>query len=179
MTDIESNWPYTQIVPEDDEALHDVLVAIENELDRIDVQADELMEQRFIDTATTQELRKLAAEVGVSRETNESTARFRFRATVAKAITRSDGTIPDVAQVLRLIFGEDVNKITLEPVTGDPVIRIRVQSVLIDDLPVTQSELETILLDAIPMGDSFEVITDDAFILGESGAQGLGSGELQ
>ena len=178
MTDIESNWPYETIVPKDGDAVYDLLVAIETELDRIDVQADELQEQRFINTATTEELRKLAAEVGVTKETNESEERFRFRAKLAKAVARCDGTFPKFAQVLRLIFGEDAQQITVSAPAGEPVVKLTIPSELINDIPLTLAELEAELLNALPASDGLEVISDDTWLLGESGSQGLGEGGL-
>jgi hypothetical protein len=175
---VEDNWPFESIVPNEDEAIYDLLVAYETQLDRVDVQADELMEQRFLDKATTDELEKLANEVGTVRETNEDDERLRFRARVSKAATRSDGTTRSFAEVLYAVFGEDVKDFTIDTVSGEPVVRITMPSDVTDAMPITVSELENELLDIIPTADGLEIITDDVWLLGESGSQGIGEGEL-
>lgn len=175
---VHDNWPFETIVPYEDEALYDLIVAYETQLDRVDVQADELMEQRFIDTATTRELEKLAAEVGVNRETNESEERFRFRTKIAKAVTRSTGTIDSFATVLYTIFDDDVSEISIDTPPDEPVVQLIMPSDLVDQIPLTLNELEDELIEIIPTADGLEIITDDMWLLGESGSQGVGEGEL-
>lgn len=178
MTSIEANWPFDHVHPDESEAIYDLLVAAGTELDHLDVQIDSLQQQRFLDTATGGELEKLAAEVGVHKETGESKARFRTRARVGKARSRSTGTLPDFAQLLHVLFGDDATECSLSAVTGDPAVRLTVPSVLVDDSPFSASEIESLLEPALPMGDGLVVVTDDTFLLGESGSQGLGEGGL-
>jgi hypothetical protein len=176
--DIEDNWPYDTITPHEDEALYDLLVAMETQLDRVDVQADELQEQRFLETATSHELEKLAAEVSTPRQTNEDDERLRFRALIAKAVTRSDGTIDDLGAVLHVIFGDDATNISVDAADSEPVLRLTIPSSLVDNTPLTVSELESELTDIIAVGDRLEIFTDETFLLGESGSQGIGEGKL-
>jgi hypothetical protein len=176
--DIEDNWPYDTITPREQGAIYDLLVALETQLDRLDVQLDELQEQRFIETATTYELEKLAAEVGTQRETGESDERLRFRTAIAKAVTRSDGTIDDIAAVLYVIFGDDVQNINIEASSSEPVVQLYMPSTLVEDVPLTLSELEHELENITPVGDGLQIVTDDTFRFGESDDQGLGRGEL-
>lgn len=178
MADIQSNWPFESIVPDEGEALYDILVAMERELDRVDVQTDELQEQRFLDTATTRELDKLGNEVGKTRRTGESDESFRFRAQLAKAISSSDGTTKEFAQILELAFGDDVSNVNVTTTVDAPQITLEIPTVLIDDIPLTRAELETELSDAVPAGDSVNLVDSDTFILGESGNQGIGQGKL-
>jgi hypothetical protein len=178
MADVLSNWPFNSIVPDDDEPLYDILVAMEEELDRIDVQADELMEQRFLDTATTKELDKLSREVGVTRRTGENDTSLQYRAQLAKSISSSKGTTPQFAQTLELAFGDDVDNVNITTPTAAPQITLEIPEVLINDIPLTRAELEDELNDAVPAGDSVSIVSSDTFILGESGSQGIGEGEL-
>jgi len=176
--DIEENWPYDTVTPHDSEAVYDILTAYEGQLDRIDVQADELHDQRFLQTATTRELEKLAAEVGVQRETGEGDDRLRFRALIGKAVTRSSGTIEDIGIVLHVLFSGDATNIEISVVEDQPVLRLTIPTNLIDDTPLTTTELETELSAILPVGDSLSILTDDTWLLGESGSQGLGEGKL-
>jgi uncharacterized phage protein gp47/JayE len=178
MADIQSNWPFERIFIDENEAVYDILVAMEQELDRVDVQADELMEQRFLDTATGLELQKLAGEVGVKRRTNESDESLRYRATLAKAISSSEGTTEEFVEILRLAFSENIENISLTTTVDAPQITVEVPGVAIDNSPLTRSELEDELDDAIPAGDTVNLIASDTFVLGESGTQGIGEGEL-
>ena len=163
---IQDNWPYDRVVPTEDGAVYDLLTVLETEYDRIDVELDELQEQRFIETATGTELDKLASEVGVVRETGESDERLRFRTKVAKAITRSSGNIYELVGLLELLFGDLVETITLTPVSDAPVINMNAPDVILNEAPVDLNTLEDLLTQALPSGDSLTIITDDTFAFG-------------
>ena len=175
---IRDNWPYYRVVPTEEGAVYDLLTVLETEYDRVDVQLDELQEQRFIETATGVELDKLASEVGVVRETGESDKRLRFRTKIAKAITRSSGNIYELAQLFNLLFEDDTTDVTLTPVPDAPVINAEVSDTIIQDTPVTQSELERLLTQALPSGDALQITTKDTFAFdGETTAGGFNEGE--
>jgi hypothetical protein len=176
--DLTEQWPYETIGIDDDEAIADVLRALQTELDELDGEIQNLRDQRFVDTATGPELEKLGAEVGVVPETGESEDRYRYRVRLGKAIADSDGTLPTFAQILHVALGEDATSVSLAPVTDEPAVQLSIPSDVINDLPVTQSELEGILVDALPDSDGLNIITDDTWLLGESGSQGLGKGGL-
>lgn len=179
MADVPSNWPFENIGLEEDEAVYDLLKAGEGQLDRIDVQLDELQEQRLLDTATSRELEKLAGEVGVLRQTGESDERLRFRALIGKAVTRSDGTVPDIAQLLVVLFGEEATqRVSISAAADTPTVQIEIPSDVLDDCPLTRSELENELGPIVPASDDLTVLSSDTWRLGESGAQGLGEGGL-
>jgi len=163
---IQDNWPYDRVVPTEDGAVYDLLTVLETEYDRIDVELDELQEQRFVETATGTELDKLASEVGVVRETGESDERLRFRTKVAKAITRSSGNIYELVGLLELLFGDLVETITLTPVSDAPVINMNTPDVILNEAPVDLNTLEDLLTQSLPSGDSLTIITDDTFAFG-------------
>jgi len=170
----ETYWPFTEITPEPDTAVHDGLTVIANQLDNVDNDISWLDEQRRLQTATDKELAKLAREVSVERQVGESDERLRYRALIAKAATRSDGTFDDVAQVLRIVFGDDVSKTSIEPKADSPAIYVTVPQGLVDDIPLSEQALSNALEDLLPLGDPVEVFTDDTFVFGETGSQGLG-----
>ena len=176
MTSIEDNWPYEKVRPRNG-AAYDILQTIETEYDRIDVEADELLEQRFIESATGRELEKLAREVGVIRQTGESDERFRFRTLIAKAVTRSSRDITEFAQLLELLFGDLVSTVSLSGADDKPVVIMTVSDIIIDTIPVTKEVLEDLLSQVLPSSDSLEIVLDDTFAFaGETNAGGFNEG---
>jgi hypothetical protein len=171
-------WPLESIQPDEEEAIYDLLIALQEELNRVERNIDDLYDERFVDSATGEELERLGAEVGVVKQTGESEDRYRLRVKIAKSISRSDGSLPALARTLERIFGDNAATLTLETVPGDPAIRLRVPTEVLDTIPLTRGELETELRQFMPVNDRIEVVTDDTFVLGASGSQGLGNGEL-
>jgi hypothetical protein len=182
--DIVGNWPYDQIVPDEGEAIYDLLISFEHSLDHVSNEVQNLKRERFLDTASNEELEKLAAEVGITRQTNEDDERLRLRAVIARASTRSDGTVKSegtvfgLAEMLYVIFGDQTKEMQISSPGDHPVVQIEMPSDLIDEIPLTIAELEDALVDIIPAGDALEIITTDTWLLGESGSQGIGEGEL-
>lgn len=168
----------TESNPDTSEALYDLLVACATELDGVDAELDVLYDQRFLQTATDEELEKLAAEVTTQRETGELDDRLRFRALISKAVTRSDGTLDDIGAVLYVLFGERTKNITVSAAPDKPILRLTLPTELINDIPLSASELESELRNIIAVSDSLEIFTDETFVLGESGSQGIGEGKL-
>lgn len=181
--DIIDRWPYEfQRIPDDGTAgltQYNYLSAYATELRRIDVFIDELYEQRFVESATSRELEKLALPVDVTRKVNETDDQLRYRAQLGKAIAASDGTPKDFETILAIAFGEEnLGSIDVENVSDQPMIRLRVPSPLIDEIPLSVGDLTEELKQSLPCGHSLEIITGDTFLLGESGDQGLGNGDL-
>jgi hypothetical protein len=177
MADIQRQWPFEQIRPTDNEAITDIIGAVEAELDAFDVDIQQLLDERSLDTASGPQLELLAAEVGVARETNETDERLRLRAKLRKAQSNSRSTVGDLAQILAIVF-DTTEDITVSVVNDAPVITLTVPSALLDDVPIDRVRLESILADGIPTSDGLQIITDDVFRFGESGQQGIGEGEL-
>lgn len=176
---LRDNWPFDQIYPTQSEAVHDHLLTIEQALNRLDARIDEVSQESRIDTATDERLNALVGEINLTRETGESNERLQFRGTANKVVGRSQGTVRDFETVLALIFGEDVvSGFDISSPSSEPVVQLTVPTSAINDIPLTQSELEGILEDAIPHADTLRLLTDDTFIFGESDKQGLGNGKL-
>jgi len=178
MTSVRDNWPYQRVVPTDDGAVIDILRAIETQLDRLDVEIDDVKQQRRIDTATDRELTKLAGEVGVVRQRGESDERLRFRTQIAKAVTQSNGNIYEVGELLNALFGIDAQRFTLTAETDTPVVNISIPSDVIDAIPLTITELEAELGEIVPAGDDILITTTDTFAFdGETSGKGFNEGE--
>lgn len=174
------NWPFDQIYPSSSGHIRSHILSTGLTLDLLDDRIQNVQDAQSITTATDEELEKLAGEVGVLRQTNESDERLRFRARIRKAITRSDGTLRGFTSLLTIIFGEEsVSDMHIETPSDEPVVQLFIPSTVVDDVPLTVVELEDALDDAIPMSDRLQIITDDTFIFGESGSQGLSQGGLR
>jgi len=169
-----NQWPFTTVVPEDDEPIHDILTVLEYASNEVQYDIDYIYTQLFLETATGRELENIAAEVGVKRKTGEDDDSLRFRTRLAKATARSNGTFPDLLNALQRVFGDDTEKLFIEPANQSPGIVIRIPSVLIENIPVSTDELETQLDRAVPNSDPVRIFTDDTLRLGESGSSGLG-----
>jgi len=173
------NWPFDQIYPSQSDAAYEHLLTIEQALNRLNARINEVTAESRIDTATDERLNALVGEINLTRETGESNKRLQFRGTANKVVGRSQGTVRDFETVLVLIFGEEVvSGFDISTPSSEPVVQLIVPPSAITDIPLTQSELEGILEDAIPHADTLRILTEETFIFGESGKQGLGKGKL-
>lgn len=173
------HWPYDFQYIERDSEFWDYLGAYVSQLHRIDVMIDELYEQRFLESATTTELEKLALEVGITRRENENDEELRFRARLRKAVAASDATPADIEGILTIAFGEDtLSDITVTHASGRPVTQFNIPQPELDDIPLIREEFRQELERAFPAGYGVELTTTETWVLGESGEQGLGEGGL-
>jgi len=177
-------WPYEFQSISDDDELYDFIGVFVSELQRLNTAIGELADGRFIETATNEELEKLGEEVGVTREAGESEDVYRLRVQIGKAVAASTGTAEDIRTILAIAFGESkLDSITVSHVTGSPVISFQLPSSLINDIPLSTSELESELRAAFPAGTDVTVVTDDVFAFAESDGTapsygaGFGQGE--
>jgi len=182
--DVVDRWPYGfQAIP-DGEPLYEYLSVFSSELKRLNTDIQSLADERFIETATGQELERLGAEVGVTRRGGESDDSLRLRVQIGKAVAASNGTAEDIRTILAIVFDQsDLESITVSHVAGAPVLSFQIPTSLINDIPLTATELEAELREAVPAGSDVTVITDDVFtFVGEndtapSYAGGFGEGE--
>lgn len=179
-TAIDENWPFDQVYPDTKGATLQLLLTHGKALDRLDDRIEEVKSEQRLDSATWNELETLAREVNVTRQTFEADNELRFRAQIRKAITRSDGTLDGLTTFLAIIFDDDaVRSMSIDTVADAPVVQLFIPSDVMDDAPLTPSDMEDAFTDVLPHADQLRVITDDTFILGESGDQGLGKGKLR
>lgn len=170
------SWPFERIVPEEDEAIYELLASVQVAFDDVDVEVQALSEQRFLDTATGVELEKFGREVGVTRETNEPDDELRSRIRIARVAARSDGTIEDIGAIFDLLF-DSPERITIGTVTGEPALEVDIPSEMIDAIPLTRAQLEDELLSVVPAGDGIQITTFEDFAFdGTSDGQGFDQG---
>lgn len=158
------------VVPEDSDG-RDIVETFKRQMDRLDMEIDELHEQRFVDTATGKHLERIGARFGVEKKEGESEEKFRKRIEGARNASLSRGTYQDVARVAIDIMDTDPSNIDLKRAyeTGDEGTGVvTVPGNVIDDSPLTQSEMANILSDAAVGGHRIQIQQSDAFTFGDS-----------
>ena len=180
LDDARQQFPNAGVRIDPDDPIAALLRTLVSQLHRLDTEIDAIYDERFIDSATTHELGLLGANVGVQRRTGESDASFRARVRAGYRIAASDTTFEAVAQAARALLDADADDISLEspPTTDGGVGRVIAPDILIDESPLSKSEIEADLTKAVPFGHRIEVVPSNAFRLGRSGEQGLGRGVL-
>jgi len=161
--DLADNWPYRFQDVEQGDPLYEYLGVYATEISRLDAFIDTLYEQRFIQTATTRELEKLAAAINVTRNEDESDEEFRYRVQLRRVQATSDGTAGDIAEVLIAAFGPAAEQIEISPSPTNPILRLTIPQQLLTDSPLSQATLQTIFDEAMPCGTSVTLITEDVF----------------
>lgn len=161
---------------EEGEPLHDLLQTIIKELQRIDLDIDQLYDQRFLSTATGEELERLGDIVDIDRKTGEGDNKLRQRIRGGFAVAVSKGTYDDIARVGHLVLDadpSDINIVTAEEVydkTGDPAtVLIESDQSVIDSSALSSTEMETILTDAVVGGHRITIQPRDVFTWDVSG----------
>lgn len=173
------NWPYDFQHIETGGEHYDYLSAFSTELGEIDDVINDLYDHRFIESSTGDELEKLGAEVGVTRQDGENDEQLQFRTLLRKSIAASNGTAQDIEQIIEVAFGESaLETIEVTHSLGSPVIQFGVPQPILDDIPLARADFEVELNRAFPAGHGVNVVTSDTWLLGESGNQGLGEGGL-
>lgn len=154
-----------------------ILKTLKRQLDRLDIEIDELYEERFVDTANGEHLERIAARYDLDRKRGESDEKLRLRTKAARLVAQSRGTYQDIATVALALLDGDPEQVDLvrpsesgERGTGI----IRVSSTLLDETPFTEDELNTILTDAAIGGHRIVIEQKDAFRYGDP-ANGWGS----
>lgn len=171
------NWPFEEVIPYERHAIYDHLYVWDGQLNRLDQTITDIKKQKFIDTATGKSLDLLAEEVGVIRETNESDERLRFRTQISKAIPQSTTDVRSFAELLRVLFGEDAENISLTIDNDEPVVILIIPEDVIDQVPLTLQELEDELQQVVPSGDNIVVQPTDLFSFeGTTFGEGFGEG---
>lgn len=180
--DLADNWPYQFQRVEDGDPLYEYLGVYATEIARLDAFIDTLYEQRFIQTATTRELEKLAAAINITRNEGETDEEFRYRVQLRRVQATSNGTAEDIAELLTAAFGSAATEIEITLAPSNPILRFTIPQQLITDSPLSQSHLQSIFDEAMPCGTSITLVTEDVFTFVEDGetppgyAAGFGEG---
>lgn len=148
--DLVSNFEYP-IDPHESDDLYKLLKVIASENQRIDIELDELYDNRFLGTATGVELEKIGDLVGVTRKTDEGDDKLRKRIRGAFAAHASDTTYDSFASAAISILdaSPDTVEFVTPPDTNPKVVELQLDSSVFDQSPLTEDELIVLLNGAL------------------------------
>lgn len=148
-----------------DPHLYDLLSVLTSEHRRIDLDAEQLYDQRFIETATSRELEKIAFEVGVQRRDGETDEHLRKRVYGAYIAQSSDATYDTFAEAIIQLLDASDGQFTIEtpPTTAAKTVEITIDAAVIDASPLTNTEIESILEDIISVDGTVNLIVGGTF----------------
>lgn len=148
-----------------DPDVYRLLDVLASETDRIDLDAEHLYDQRFIDSASGSELEKIGFEVGVKRRDGETDEHLRRRIYGAYAAQSSNTTYEAVAQAALTTIGATAAQISLEtpPESGDKHINVTASLTAVEDCPLTEVEIVDNLERAISADASVDLLVEGTF----------------
>jgi len=177
ITDVRDNWPLV-LGDLHQDPFDSWLRTLTSELYRLDVAIDQLYDQRFLTTATGRELDKIAEPLGATREMGESDNELRYRTQLVRVARTSEGTLDDVVRLLEVAFGEDASQCSIEPVSDEPAIIVRVPEAFFDEYPINETTFEEIVEMTTPALDGVGVTTSSLFTFaGSKSGAGWDEGE--
>lgn len=150
VADIVDNWDHP-IDASAEDTLHSLLKVVASENRRLDVELDELYDNRFLQSATGRELEKIGDLVGVIRKNGEQDPKLRKRIRGAFAAKASDTTYDSfTSATLSILDGspETVEFLT-PPDTNPKVVQVNVDGAVFDENPLTKDELVVLLNGAL------------------------------
>jgi len=177
--DIIENWDYPISIEEDDN-LYKLLEVLASENRRLDLEIESIYENRFVKTATGNELEKLGEYVGITRKTGEPDSKLRFRITGGFISQASDTTYDAFASAALVIL--DTNSGAVEFITppdsvGPKIVELRVDGSIIDNHPLTLDELQVLLNGALSVDARCEIVVSGTFAFGGDDASLKGFNE--
>lgn len=160
--------------------IYGLLGVFGEETNRLDLDIEHLYDQRFLDTATGNELRKLAEEVGLKRRDEETDEHLRRRIYAEYAVHRSDTTYDQFASAIQNITGASDTQvdITTPPNTSNnKVVDVTLPLNVIDGSPLAGSEIREYLSKALSVDARAEVFIEGTFgFVGDEDNKGFNNG---
>lgn len=144
--DIVENWDHPVSLFEGDN-LYKLLEVVALENNRIDLDIEEVYDDKFLESATGKELEKIGDLVGVDRKTAEGDKKLRKRIQAEFAAQASDTTYEMFASVTLSILETDPTSIEIitPPDSIPKVIEINVDGSVLDDSPLSRTEIADLL----------------------------------
>lgn len=146
-----------------------------DELKHLDIDIEEIYDDRFVQRATGRELEKLARYVGVRRNTSETDDKFRKRVLANFFALSSDTTFEDFARVVKDITDADAGEVSIDqpPTAASAQVDVFVDGAVLDDSPLTNTEIEDLLREAVPAGHTVNLIERGTFAFATTESDGL------
>jgi hypothetical protein len=177
--DILDNWNHP-IEPGGDGNLKKLLEVVASENRRLDIELDELYDNRFLGSATGTELEKIADLVGVLRKTDEEDPKFRKRIRGAFAAKASDTTYESFTSATLSILDAGPGSVVFKtpPDTNPKVVEVQVDGSVFDESPLTKDELVVLLNGALSIDARATVSESGTFAFGgdDSSLEGFDEG---
>lgn len=150
VADIVENWDHT-IQPTEKDNLYKLLEVVTTENRRLDIELDELYENRFLETATGVELEKIGDLVGVNRKTGESDDKLRKRIRGGFVAQASDTTYDAFTNAAISILEGSASTVEFvtPPDTPAKVVEIQLDGSILDENVLTEDELIVLLNGAV------------------------------
>jgi hypothetical protein len=162
--EIIENWDHP-LEPHESTNLYKLLQVLVSENERLDMELDELYDNRFIDTASGVSLEKIGDLVGVNRKTDEGDRKLRKRIKGAFAAQASDTTYDSFANAALSILDStpDAVGFATPPETPKKTVELRMDGGDFEDNPLTEDELIVLLNGALSIDGQVIVKTTGTF----------------
>lgn len=144
--DIIENWDH-EIQPNERDNLHKLLEVVASQNARLDVDLDEIYDNRFLGTATGNELEKIGELVGVVRKRDEPDKKLQKRIRGAFSAHASDTTYRTFTSIALSILEatpESVEFIT-PPESNPKQIELQLDGSILEQNPLAKEELVILL----------------------------------
>lgn len=162
--DIIENWNHP-IDPHESTNLHSLIEVIASENERIDVELDDLYDERFLDTATGHELEKIGQLIGIKRKEGESNEKLRTRIKAGFSAAASDTTYESFASASLSILDTNPSAINIKtpPQSGSKVVEIEIDGKVINDNILNESEVSLLLNKSLSIDARVDVVITGTF----------------
>lgn len=162
--DIVQNWDHP-IEPNKGDNLYGLLKVVSSENKRIDIELDELYENRFLDTATGTELEKIGDLVGINRKNQETDAKLRKRIRAGFAAQGSDTTYESFTSAALSILGASADTVEFltPPETAPKVVEAQVDGKILERNPLTEDEIIVLLNAALSIDARLQIKNTGTF----------------
>lgn len=160
--------------------VYGLLGVIGEETNRLDLDNEQLYDQRFLKTATGSELEKLAEEVGITRRDGETDEHLRKRIYAEYVALRSDTTYDQFATAVMDITDANENEFTIAtPPNTDykKVVEVELQQNVLEESILTQDEIVSFLNRALSVDARAIILVEGTFgFSGDPDNEGFGEG---
>jgi hypothetical protein len=148
--EIVDNWNH-DIPVQNGDAFYKLLKVVASENKRIDIDIESLYKNRFIGTATGEELEKIGDLVGIVRKNNEEDEKLRTRIRGGFAAKASDTTYKSFTSLALSILeanAEEVDFVT-PPQSNPKTVEVKADGSVLDRTILTENELIILLNGAL------------------------------
>lgn len=171
---IVQNWNHAISIEKSDN-LYKLLEVVGLENQRIDLDIEELYENRFIENATGKELEKLGDYVGVNRKIGESDKKLRHRIRSAFLAQASGATYDDFVKTMFAILQtkKDSVHVITPPDSSPKVVKLEIDGSVINKHVLTKTELAILLSKSVSADARVDIIEQGTFAFDSSENDGL------